>query len=235
MARKGLVWAGTGAVVGALAVGVLSVVLTEITRNATVEGFARAPVGCTTTLEFDTEAVFTFFVETRGRTDDLGGDCAANGSEYDRGDDDPPRVELTLVRDDGGQMTLDEYDGTSYDTVDFAGTAVAQVTIEEAGTYRLTVASDEDDFAIAIGRDPGADVLLVQALGAALAVLLLALGAVLIVVGVRRPEPPSSDAAPPTSAGGTPTWVPPPPATTWPPSSSLPPGSPLPPPPPPPA
>lgn len=234
MARRALVWAGAGAVVGALAVGALSMVLADVTRNATVEGFARAPVGCTTTLEFDTAAVFTFFIETRGRTDDLGGDCAGNGADYDRGDDDPPRVELTLVRDDGGQMTLDDHRGTNYDTTDFAGTSVAQVTIGEPGTYRLTVASDDTDFAISVGRDPDADVLLVQALGAALAVLLLALGAMLIVLGLRRPVLPPSDATPPMSAGGPPTWVPPP-ATTWPPTSSLPPGSPLPPPPPPPA
>ena len=235
MARKGLVWAGVGALVGALAVGALSLVLADVTRNATVDGFARAPVGCTTTLDFDTAAVFTFFVETRGRTDDLGGDCAGNGITYDRGDDDPPRVELTLVRDDGGQMTLDDHRGTNYDTIDFAGTSVAQVTIDEPGTYRLTVASDDTDFAISVGRDPGADVWLVQVLGAALAVLLLALGAVLVVSGVRPADPPPSDPTPPASAGGMPTWVPPPPATTWPTTSSLPPGSPLPPPPPPPA
>lgn len=234
MARKGLVWAGAGAVVGALAVGGLSLVLTGVTRNATVEGFARAPVGCTTTLDFDTAAVFTFFVETRGRTDDLGGDCAGNGITYDRGDDDPPRVELTLVRDDGGQMALDDHDGTAYDTTDFAGTSVAQVTIDEPGTYRLTVASDDTDFAIAVGRDPDADVLLVQALGAALAVLLAALGVVLLLVGLRTAGAPPTEPPSPASAGGMPTWVPPPPATTWPPTSSLPPGSPLPPPPPPP-
>ena len=247
MDRKGLLWVGIGVAAAGLAVGMASVAVGAVTTNRTVEGFARAPVGCTTTLEFDTAATFTLFVETRGQTDDLGGDCAGNGVSYDRGDDDPPRVELTLVSDDGGQMTLEPYDGTSYDTTDFTGAAYAQVDIVETGTYRLTVASDDTDFAIAVGRDPGADGLLALALGAALAVLLVALGVVLVVVGVlARRTPPMGEPGAPTSAGGSPTWVPPPPAAPWPPTTpgapgapgapGVPgvPGTPLPPPPPPP-
>ncbi|MEN9643552.1 MAG: hypothetical protein RL238_221 [Actinomycetota bacterium] len=234
MARGGLLWIGVGAAVAGVVVGVGSLAVAGATTNATVEQFARAPVGCTTTLDFDTAAVFTFFVETRGHTDDLGGDCAGNGITYDRGDDDPPRVELTLVSDDGGQMTLDPADGVSYDTTDFAGTSTAQVAIEAPGTYRLTVVSDDTDFAIAVGRDPDGDAMLAQALGAALAVLLLALGVVLIVVGVRARRTPPAEPMPPTPAGGTPMWVPPPPSTTWTPAPPAP-GSPLPPPPPPPA
>lgn len=248
MARGAMLWVGIGTAVAGVAVGVGSIAVAASTTNATVERFARAPVGCTTTLEFDTAAEFTFFVETRGRTDDLGGDCAGNGITYDRGDDDPPRVELTLVRDDGGQMELEPSEGVSYDTADFAGASMATVNIETTGTYRLTVASDETDFAIAVGRDPGADALLAQALGAALAVLLFAAGVVLIVVGVRARRTPPVEPAAPTSAGGTPMWTPPPPATPWQPSQPAPsmppavpqpgpmaPGSPLPPPPPPPA
>jgi len=246
MARSALLWAGIGCAVAGVAVGVGSVAVASSTTNATVERFARAPVGCTTTLEFDTATEFTFFVETRGRTDDLGGDCAGNGISYDRGDDDPPRVELTLVSDDGGQMALEPSEGVSYDTADFAGTSMATVDIETTGTYRLTVASDETDFAIAVGRDPSADALLAQALGAALAVLLFAAGVVLIVVGVRaRRSPPAAPVAS-TPAGGTPMWTPPPPAAPWQPATPAPPappaapqpgamapGSPLPPPPPP--
>ena len=250
MARKGMVVTGVvvgiaGVVVGGglLAAGVL-------VEGQTVEGFARAPVGCTTTLEFDTADTFTLYVETKGTTDDLGGDCEASGASHSRADETAPLVELVLVDSSDAAVTLGAPNDFRYDTGDFVGSSFATAEIGAPGTYRLTVTSDDTDFAIAVGRDPSADSAMYFAAGLTLGGLGVLIGAVLIVLGaIAKPAtPPPSPVAPGppmsawtqgvTTVGGTtasttlgpyapPTPVPPTPGPL------LPPGTPLPPPPPP--
>jgi hypothetical protein len=206
MSAKGLRIGAAAAVVAGVVAGGVLFFLGGRAEEQTVEGFARAPVGCTTTLQFDTADTFTFYVETKGEAGDLRGDCAGNGAVYDRGDDDPPQVTLALVDANGGRVPLRDSDQYSYDTARFVGSAIKEADVT-AGTYRLTVESDSTDFAIAIGRDPEVDSSGLQALGAAVALLGLVIGVALALFSLRnRPEPP-----PPTLTDGM--WRPQPPMT----------------------
>jgi hypothetical protein len=186
MASKGLVIAGVAVVAGGLVTGVALAVAAIAVQGQTVEGFARAPVGCTTTLQFDTDDTFTLFVETKGRVADTGGDCEGSGATYSRRDDNPPRVELTLLDDGDGAVTLGDANDYTYDTGDFVGTSFATADITAAGTYRLTVSSEDSDFAIAIGRDPTRDSAIYLAAGITIAGLAVLIGVLLVVLGVLQ-------------------------------------------------
>lgn len=200
--RKGLIIAGVITLVAGLVAGGAIAVSAAGVTESTVEKFARAPVGCTTTLEFEKAATFTLFLETKGSAVDVGGDCAGNGSTYDRADDDPPNVSLTLVDENDNPVELTESSAYSYDTGTFVGQAIQQVEISTPGTYRLKVASEENDFAIAVGGDPEADSDTLLAIGGAVIVIGLLVGIVLIVLGLRRKQPPSAAAAPAVPGAG---------------------------------
>jgi hypothetical protein len=182
------------------------------TKEETVQKFARAPVGCTTTLEFEKVDTFTLFVETKGAAVDVGGDCAGNGASYERTSPDLPEVTLVMVDENDAPVAFTESSAFSYDTGAFVGQAIQQVAIESPGTYRLTVSSADTDFAIAVGGDPEADSSSMLAIGGAILLAGLLLGAVLIVLGLRRTAGPGT--ATTTGAGGVPPttgWVPQPP------------------------
>lgn len=149
-----------------------------------VKGFARAPGGCRTTLKFDDTGTFTLFVETKGKVGNLSGDCAGADQDYDR--DDEPDIELTLIDEDDEEVDLDRVSEPDYDTGDFVGTAVRTFDVDAAGTYRLRVESSDNDFAIAVGKDPdGAQGLM--RLGAVLAAAGgVLLGLLLWLLGRRR-------------------------------------------------
>ncbi len=240
--RKPLLFGGIAVALAGLIAGGVIVGRADGAKNDTVAGFARAPVGCTTTLEFEKRATFTLFVETKGTALDVGGDCEGNGAAYDRGDDDLPRVTLTMTDDNDDEVSMTKSDAYSYSTKDFKGQAIEQVKIDRPGTYRLTVASDDTDFAIAVGGDPETDSGTLQALGGGVALAGLVIGAILVVLGLRKRRGPSTPAP-----NGLP-WAPQPPATMpdyvapaaapvypSPPTVASPPSPPPPPPPPPPA
>jgi hypothetical protein len=177
--------------IGGLTLFVLS--LGQQARN--VENFARAPFSCRTTLEFENTGTFTMYLETKGTVGDIGGDCDANDESYDSGDNEPD-AEVTLfnVDDNDEEVDLDRASEPSYDTGDFIGTAIHTVEIDEPGTYRLVVETEDDDFAIAVGQDPDANVstLRLGGIGAALGGLLL--GGLLWFLG-RAKAPPAAPAA----------------------------------------
>jgi hypothetical protein len=63
----------TGAIAAALCVllagvigGIVMLLLSGSRRDAAIDGLARAPIGCTTTLDFAKAGDFVVFVETRG-------------------------------------------------------------------------------------------------------------------------------------------------------------------------
>jgi hypothetical protein len=189
------------------------------TYESAVKDMARAPLGCTTTLDFSKAGTFNFFVETTGNTADIGGDCAANGDSYDRDATDLPTVDLVLTDADDNQIDLDRNDGITYDAAGFVGSSVRSVRIDEPGSYRLQVSSDDENFAIAVGKDPQQDADDQKNLGIGLAALGLIVGGGLTLLGLRRKRPPS--AAPP----GGPTWgqqVPMQQAPGWPPQQAAP-------------
>ena len=199
---RGALFAGLALVIVGLGAGAALFALSGSTEESTVKKFARAPVGCTTTLQFDKRTTFTLYVETKGSVSDVGGDCASNGSSYDRGDDDLPDVSLSLVDGDDQEVDLTPASAPSYSAGAFKGQALQEVKIDNTGTYRLTVTSDDTDFAIAIGGAPDADSSMMKSAGIGAAVAGVVLGGLLILLGRRKKGGPVAPAA----AGNT--WQP---------------------------
>lgn len=191
---RGLTVSGIIVLAAGVLVGIALIGLGAANEEATVEQFARAPVGCTTTLEFTETGTFTLYVETEGRVGEVEGDCAAQGALYSRSDDDLPQVSLTLTSADGTALALRDVNGPSYSTDDYTGAAHSAVTINETGSYSLSVVSNDSDFAIAVGRDPQGDASALLVSGVAVAVVGVVLGVVLLLLGRsrRRPPPPAA-------------------------------------------
>lgn len=196
--RAGMV-IGVLLIVAGLAGGAALIVLSGANKEETVKKFARAPVGCTTSLEFDRSGEFTLYIETKGSVPDGDGDCANDGVTYDRGDDDLPSVTLILVAGDESEVGLDGTDPATYDAGAYAGTAWRIANIDEPGTYRLTVTSNDSDFAIAVGGDPDGDSTMMLMGGVAAIAAGLVLGVLVLMLGRRRASPqPSAPAWQPT-------------------------------------
>jgi hypothetical protein len=214
-----------------------------------VAGFARAPVGCDTTLDFESTGAFVLYVETSGTFGQLTGACDAP-AEYDRDPDDVADVDVVLRDPSGEVLELDDRTGLSYDVDGFVGSSIAEVQIDVAGDHVLTVApTGGDAFAVAVGRQPDEGVALLRAGAIAAAIVGLVLGGLLLVLGSRRPpatpttpvpwtpdgrdwpaSPPGFPAPPPTTGAtgpaGPPLSAPPPLPQAPPPESSTPPGPP---------
>jgi hypothetical protein len=190
----------------ALVVGVGGAIVLWLASNAryddAVSDLAPAPVGCDTQLDFEQTGTYTFFVETSGSVGEIDGDCEADDRDYEFDGDETPRVELTLVDDDGDEVDLDRADGPSYDRSGSRGTAVRTADIDATGEYVLRVSSEADDVMVRVGQDPSSGVLAMR-VGAG---LLLALGLVLGVVGLVVGRRPSAEAGPYTY--GVPQWPP---------------------------
>lgn len=194
--RGAMLVAGVVVLVGLLGVAVALWVASGERRSDNVATFARAPVGCDTTLDFEATGTFVLYVETTGEFDQLAGECDAE-RRYDRDSDDVPDLDVTLVDPLGGPVELDDVDADSYDVDGFVGTAASSVQIEVPGDHRLSVAPTEGEaFAVAIGRSPDQGVALLRwgAIGAAIAGLVI--GGVLLVLGSRRTPTPVQPAAP---------------------------------------
>jgi hypothetical protein len=230
--RTALFVLGLVVLVAGLAAGIVLYVVANSRYEDAVRNLQRAPVGCDTELDFTGTGTFTFYIETKGEIGDLRGDCDNVGTDYER--DDAPRVDLTLVDDRGDEVDLDRASGASYDAGGFVGTATRKVDIDEPGTYTLSVQSDDDDFAIAIGRDPKSDADSARALAIALIAVGVVAGAVLIVLGLRRKPAAAGPALPSASTASMPAppFAPAPPPSG--PAYGTPPGPPVQPPPPPP-
>jgi hypothetical protein len=161
-----------------------------------VAGFARAPVGCDTTLDFESTGTFVFYVETSGEFGELAGACDAQ-QQYDRDPDDVPNVELVLRDVDGDEIDVDETSDISYDVDGFVGSSIGEVQIVSAGDHVLTVSpTGGDPFAIAIGRHPNEGVALLRWGAAAVAIAGLVVGGIFLVLGSRRPPVPPAPTAP---------------------------------------
>lgn len=199
--RKGLLIAGVVVLLAGVGGGLGLLAAAGSAYEDGVKNLARAPIGCTTTLEFDEAGTYTFFVETKGTIGDVRGDCENTDTDYDRGDDDLPDVDLALVNEDGDEVDFDDDDSKDYDVSGYAGQSIATADIEDAGSYELSVSSDEDEFVISVGKDPKNDVGVAGVAGLALLIVGGLAGLVMIILGLRRkPAAPGSD----PSAGGYP-------------------------------
>lgn len=118
-------------------------------HDEAVENFARAGVGCTTSLDFSKTGTFYVYEETIGDFDP-----EALGCEPRPTPNQPFSVEF-----DGPAPVAPRPDSSiSYDTGDFAGTSTARFEITESGTYKLGVSGDSVDSWAAVGRDPSENV-----------------------------------------------------------------------------
>jgi len=143
-----------------------------------VAGFARAPVGCETTLDFTETGTFYVFHDLGGVIDVPVGGCQPTadptktfGFEL-RGLDGPvvPRADLSL----------------SYDTDDHLGHSVARIEITTVGRYQIEVVGDDPAVVAAIGRDPEDGVADLRLRAIMVAVIGVVLGALLLVLAGRR-------------------------------------------------
>jgi hypothetical protein len=170
-------------------------------RANAVDGLARAPVGCDTTLDFSESGTYIVFLETAGTIDSVRGDCGVEGT-FDIGEDARPELEITIVDPDGGTPErTPRLDDVTYDEDGSRGRSLFEIDVTTTGDHRMRVESadgSDDTFAVAVGRDPNRGVAPLRL--AAIAAILLGIGAaaVLIAFGARRRQP----AAQPTAVWG---------------------------------
>ncbi|MEZ5247819.1 MAG: hypothetical protein R2713_00955 [Ilumatobacteraceae bacterium] len=148
----------------------------------------------------DEAGTYTIFVETEGEIGELRGDCPNADTDYSFDDDELPDVDVELRDEDDDEVDLDDDESKDYDAGGFVGRSIATVEIEEAGDYELTATSDEDEIAIAVGRDPKGDSGSLKTMGIVAIVGGLVVGGLLLVLGLRRSSPPgpATPAAPGT-------------------------------------
>lgn len=187
--RRGLMILGIILLVGGLGGGAATAAKGLSNYKDAVRSLARAPVGCTTTLVFDKPATFTVYAETKGKLGTLGGDCQSNGASYNHPGDKLPKVSLTLLNSNGDEVTLDRGVSASYDIDGYKGTGIRTMKIEQAGTYRLDVESDDTDFAVAIGKNPKKDSEKLLLIGGSAILGGLIFGLLFLLLGLRRRRP----------------------------------------------
>jgi hypothetical protein len=184
-----------GLLVGFLAVAVGLWVGADRLYEDNIGGFARAPVGCDTTLDFNRTGEFILYVETTGELDVVRGDCDASGV-YDRSGE-LPAVQLVLRGPSGEVVELESSTGLDYDTGDFVGSSQRRAQIESSGDHVLTVGLvDGAEFVVSIGRDPDDGVGLMRwgSIGALIVGFLL--GGLFLVLGSRRTVVSNVEASP---------------------------------------
>ncbi len=206
--RKGLIVLGIIVLVGGVLGGGAMATKSMTNYEDAVKSLARAPVGCTTTLVFDKPATFTVYAETKGKLGELSGDCEANGSEYEHPGDKLPRLSMTVVDSNGDEIDMERGTTASYDVDGYVGTGVRTLTIDEAGTYRLNVESEDTDFAVAIGKNPKDDTELLKLIGGAVVLGGFVLGLLFLLLGLRRRRPDMAMADVRNPAAPMPGWPP---------------------------
>jgi hypothetical protein len=182
--RTGLLVFGLLVLIGGVGAGIGLFLASGTQYEDAVKGLQRAPVGCDTEFDFTGTGTFYFYAESKGSVGDLRGDCENTGTDYSRND--VPRVDLTLVDDNGDEVDLDRNTDASYDKSGFVGTSVRSLTIDTPGQYVLSVVSDDSDFAVAVGRNPKDDFESAQKIAFIVGGAGLVLGLLLTILGLRR-------------------------------------------------
>lgn len=205
---------GTAALFGMLLVvagligGALLYVLSVRRPGQAVDHFARAPVGCTTTLEFTETGTFYVYAEDAAQVTPPAGDCEPTGE--------PGRAFGFELTGSGGAVVPKSDESVEYDSGGRTGRSIARFDIDTAGSFEIAVVGDDPAVVAAVGRDPqdGVDELRRGALIVAIAGVLL--GALLLAVAGRRSSR-AATFAPPVGPG----WDLHPPSETpseWPPA-----------------
>ena len=141
-------------------------------------------------------------VETTGEIGELRGDCPNADDDYEYRGDDLPDVDIVLVDDNGDEIDLDDDESKDYDAAGFVGRSVASVEIPEAGDYEITATSDEDQVAVAVGRNPKDTAGSMKTMGIGALALGVLIGGLCLVLGMRRK--PAASGARRCSRRGTP-------------------------------
>ena len=200
--RRGvLIGLGALVIVIGLVASVVLWVIGEDRRRDAVESFARAPVGCDTTLDFAETGEYFVYIERAGRLDGIRGDCDVEGA-YDIGSASPD-VNVTVVDPDGELVALDSAaTDLEYSESGFVGSAAFTIDITKTDDHVVRVESTDDDvFVVAVGPDPNEGVVALRGGAIAAGVLGLLLGTGLVLLGARKPT--AKVAAPQWAPGGT--------------------------------
>lgn len=204
--RRGVGAIGVALLVAGVALGATLITQGSSAEADTVAGYARAPIGCSTTLRFDRSGMFTFFIETKGRVGSLGGNCARDNRSFEHSGS-APVVQLELTDAAGKPVALTNYDGMSYDTGSYVGVATAQAMVVAGATYRLAATASTDDIGVAVGGSPVARRNELITWGSISLFVGGLVGGALIAYGRRRNKPSSQWAAPTPSTNSP--WAPP--------------------------
>jgi hypothetical protein len=179
---------------GLIAGGVMFVIASRLHDQA-IEDFARAGVGCRTTLEFDGTGTFYVFKETAGRLDVADGNCVPVGE--------PDQAFGVEQRGGPAEVAFTADDSIEYDADGFVGRSVSSFVVDEPGIYEISVHGPDAGEVAAIGRDPASGVDRTRLGAVALAAAGVVLGGLLLGMAGRR----SKRAATPSIPDG-PGWGP---------------------------
>ena len=161
-----------------------------------VEGFARAPIGCTTTLRFTERGTFFVYQELSGVESVPDGGCEPLA--------DPAQTfDFELTGPDGPVVPRPD-DSLTYDTDRALGSSVARIEITTAGQYEIVVVGDDPAVVAAIGRDPDDGVQDLRRRAMLVAVFGVVLGVLLLWLAGRRSKQAAKFAPPDGATRATP-------------------------------
>lgn len=173
-----------------------------------VASFARAPVGCTTTLEFSQTGTFFVFEETGGPVEVPAGQCEPQA-------DPSEPFAFTFTDAEGDEVVPRRDDSVTYDLDGRVGSSSARLRIEDAGKYEITVRGSDTATVAAVGRDPFDGVSDLRAGAVAIGIAGVLLGLLLLLFSrLAKPPPPEDVPEPgwgPWPEAPTGTWPPEPP------------------------
>lgn len=176
---------------GLVAGGVMLAIASRLDDRA-IDDFARAGVGCRTTLDFQATGTFFVYQELAGDVDELAGDCEPAGE--------PGRPFGVEQVDGPAEVAFVGDDSIDYDTGEHVGRSISTFVVEEAGQYEISVRGSDIEFVAAIGRDPSDAVNQTRTAAIVVAAAGVVLGGLLLLSGRR-----SQRSAAPSVATG-PEW-----------------------------
>jgi hypothetical protein len=197
-----------GGLIGAV---VLFVIAMRMPDEA-IDNFARASVGCRTTLAFEDSGTFYVYEErnatepptadtepTPDASTDTTTDVADTGCEPHATPGQP--FEFRFV--DSGAVVVREDRSITYDTGEHAGMSVARFAIVETGNYDIEVLGDDVTTLAAIGRDPDEGVSERQRQAIAVGLSGVILGSLLLALAGRRSKRAATPSIPDGPGWGT--------------------------------
>ncbi len=171
-----------------------------------IDSFARAPVGCTTTLDFTETGRFYVYEEVDTVVVPPEGGCVPLAN--------PLRSFGFELTGPDGEVVPRRDDSISYDHDGQQGQSVARIEIEQTGQYEIAVVGDDELTVAAVGRAPddGVDDLRNRAIAVGLAGVVL--GLLLLTLAGRRSRKAAEYATPdgpgwgPSPSAAGPAWPP---------------------------